>query len=155
MKEDVLKELPPKITQDYYCELSPLQKRLYEDFSRTHMPNGIEDGMETQQHIFQALRYLQNVCNHPKLVLTSLHPEFAKITHELAQTNSSLNDIQHAAKLPALRYKSECIMSYDCICNMLQFFSNLGNFFKTVALDACLWIQIQYCHNTELSYSVN
>ncbi|XP_077293659.1 histone acetyltransferase 1 isoform X2 [Arctopsyche grandis] len=103
MKEDVLKELPPKITQDYYCELSPLQKRLYEDFSRTHMPNGIEDGMETQQHIFQALRYLQNVCNHPKLVLTSQHPEFANITHELAQSNSSLNDIQHAAKLPALR----------------------------------------------------
>lgn len=25
MKEDVLKELPPKIIQDYYCDLSPLQ----------------------------------------------------------------------------------------------------------------------------------
>ena len=25
MKEDVLKDLPPKIIQDYYCELSPLQ----------------------------------------------------------------------------------------------------------------------------------
>ncbi len=25
MKEDVLKDLPPKIIQDYYCDLSPLQ----------------------------------------------------------------------------------------------------------------------------------
>ena len=24
-KEDVLKDLPPKIMQDYYCDLSPLQ----------------------------------------------------------------------------------------------------------------------------------
>ena len=25
VKEDVLQDLPPKIIQDYYCELSPLQ----------------------------------------------------------------------------------------------------------------------------------
>ena len=25
MKEDVLQDLPPKIIQDYYCQLSPLQ----------------------------------------------------------------------------------------------------------------------------------
>jgi len=25
MKEDVLQDLPPKIIQDYYCELTPLQ----------------------------------------------------------------------------------------------------------------------------------
>lgn len=25
MKEDVLQDLPPKIIQDYYCTLSPLQ----------------------------------------------------------------------------------------------------------------------------------
>lgn len=102
MKEDVLQELPPKITQDYYCDLSPLQKRLYEDFSKVHMPNGIQSG-DSKQHIFQALRYLQNVCNHPKLVLSSQHPEFLKITQELSQENSTLDDIQHSAKLPALK----------------------------------------------------
>lgn len=104
VKEDVLKELPPKITQDYYCELSPLQKRLYEDFSKTHMPNGIQEGVKNHHHIFQALRYLQNVCNHPKLVLTPQHPEYAKITSGLAVDKSSLNDINHSAKLPALKY---------------------------------------------------
>ena len=28
LKEDVLHDLPPKIIQDYYCELSPLQVSL-------------------------------------------------------------------------------------------------------------------------------
>ena len=29
LKEDVLQDLPPKIIQDYYCELSPLQVSHY------------------------------------------------------------------------------------------------------------------------------
>ena len=33
VKEDVLQELPPKIVQDHYCELSWLQARLYDTFS--------------------------------------------------------------------------------------------------------------------------
>lgn len=49
VKEDVLKELPPKITQDYYCELSPLQRELYEDCSRQHMPTA----MTQHTHVFQ------------------------------------------------------------------------------------------------------
>jgi len=28
MKEDVLQDLPPKIIQDYFCQLSPLQVNL-------------------------------------------------------------------------------------------------------------------------------
>ncbi|XP_059051524.1 TATA-binding protein-associated factor 172 [Achroia grisella] len=99
VKEDVLKELPPKITQDYYCELSPLQRRLYEHFSREHMPQGIT----SHTHVFQALHYLQNVCNHPKLVLTADHPEAAKVAQQLATQRSNLDDIEHSAKLPALK----------------------------------------------------
>jgi TATA-binding protein-associated factor len=34
-KEAVLKDLPPKILQDIFVEPSPLQRRLYEDFSRS------------------------------------------------------------------------------------------------------------------------
>ena len=37
MKEDVLSDLPPKITQDYVCELSPLQVQLYEDFAKARV----------------------------------------------------------------------------------------------------------------------
>lgn len=44
MKEDVLDDLPPKITQDYYCELSPLQEQLYEDFSKSQAHQTLQVG---------------------------------------------------------------------------------------------------------------
>ncbi|CAG9584894.1 unnamed protein product [Danaus chrysippus] len=100
VKEDVLRELPPKITQDYYCDLSPLQRRLYEHFSKEHMP---QEATHSHTHVFQALHYLQNVCNHPKLVLMDSHPETSRVTQQLAAAGSSLDDIQHGAKLPALK----------------------------------------------------
>ncbi|XP_011210299.2 TATA-binding protein-associated factor 172 [Bactrocera dorsalis] len=112
VKEDVLTDLPPKITQDLLCELSPLQERLYEDFSRTHLNShwkdclqslGDSDSISKKAHIFHDLRYLQNVCNHPKLVLTPKHSEYGKITLELQKQQSSLDDIEHSAKLPALK----------------------------------------------------
>lgn len=108
MKEDVLKDLPPKITQDYYCELSPLQKQLYEDFAKSKAHQTLSETANANQppntsHIFQALRYLQSVCNHPKLALNSKHPQFEKISKELKAQNSSLSDISHAAKFPALK----------------------------------------------------
>ncbi|CAG4975547.1 unnamed protein product [Colias eurytheme] len=100
VKEDVLRELPPKITQDYYCELSPLQRSLYEHFSKRHMSHDVP---HSRTHVFQALHYLQNVCNHPKLVLSAEHPELARVQRQLAAQNSSLDDIHHSAKLPALK----------------------------------------------------
>ena len=113
MKEDVLKDLPPKIMQDYYCELSPLQSELYEDFSRSKTKQNLQTTIKnsgdksdeniSSSHIFQALQYLRKVCNHPKLVLTSQHPKYESITQQLQQQNSSLSDINHASKLCALR----------------------------------------------------
>lgn len=107
MKEDVLKDLPPKITQDYICELSPLQEQLYEDFSRSQAHQSLQDSLSlpshNNTHIFQALRYLQNVCNHPKLVLTQQHPEYERVMAMLSQQGTSMDDIQHACKLPALK----------------------------------------------------
>lgn len=97
VKEDVLKELPAKITQDYYCELSPLQRKLYEHCSKAHPTT------KNTPHVFQALHYLQNVCNHPKLVLSPDHPAHALLMQELSSQRSSLDDINHAAKLPALK----------------------------------------------------
>jgi len=58
--------------------------------------------MPTKTHIFQALRYLQNVCNHPKLVLRQSE-ELTQVASQLALSNSSLDDIEHSAKLPALK----------------------------------------------------
>lgn len=106
-KEDVLKDLPPKIMQDYYCDLSVLQKTLYEDFKlgmaagpigNVSLSNNPQRG-----HVFEALRYLRNVCNHPKLVLSAKHPQYRKVSHMLNQQHSNLADIQHSAKLVALK----------------------------------------------------
>ncbi|XP_053667652.1 TATA-binding protein-associated factor 172 [Anopheles marshallii] len=115
VKEDVLTDLPPKITQDLLCELSPLQERLYEDFSRMHLHSSdIRECLENidgqmagpankKTHVFQALRYLQNVCNHPKLVLSPSHPEYQMIVGEFTRNGSSMDDIDHSAKLPVLK----------------------------------------------------
>ncbi|XP_068240504.1 TATA-binding protein-associated factor 172 [Palaemon carinicauda] len=115
LKEDVLQDLPPKITQDYYCELSPLQEQLYEDFARTQANQNITDALripdlggeesapKAQSHVFQALQYLRKVCNHPKLVIKPQHPEYERMTAKLKESNSSLSDISHSAKLPALK----------------------------------------------------
>jgi TATA-binding protein-associated factor len=49
------------------------------------------------------ISYLQNVCNHPKLVLKPHHPEYANIISDLQRNSTNLNDIEHSAKLPALK----------------------------------------------------
>ncbi|XP_059214862.1 TATA-binding protein-associated factor 172 isoform X2 [Centropristis striata] len=116
MKEDVLQDLPPKIIQDYYCNLSPLQVQLYEDFAKSRAKASVEDSISNSSteeeekpklkatgHVFQALQYLRKLCNHPSLVLTSQHPEYKRITEQLASQNSSLRDLQHAPKLSALK----------------------------------------------------
>ncbi|XP_061600766.1 TATA-binding protein-associated factor 172 isoform X3 [Cololabis saira] len=116
MKEDVLQDLPPKIIQDYYCNLSPLQVQLYEDFAKSRAKASVDDSismasgdeeekpkLKATGHVFQALQYLRKLCNHPSLVLTSQHPEYKHITEQLAGQNTSLRDIQHAPKLSALK----------------------------------------------------
>lgn len=115
MKDDVLKDLPPKIIQDYYCELSELQSQLYEDFAKSRVRESLECSVNSWDskpeantdmnfsHVFQALQYLRKVCNHPKLILTSQHPQYESVLNRLREQNSSLNDINHAAKLCALK----------------------------------------------------
>ena len=106
LKEDVLADLPPKIIQDYYCDLSKLQQELYETFAKSQadtMTETVAKGKSEKQHIFQALQYMRKLCNHPSLVLQPSHPKYEKIMADLAQKKSSIKDIHHAPKLMALR----------------------------------------------------
>ncbi|KAJ3196679.1 btaf1 RNA polymerase II, B-TFIID transcription factor-associated, 170kDa [Irineochytrium annulatum] len=119
MKEDVLHDLPPKIIQDYYVDLSDLQKRLYEDFGKTQgsamakadLGTAVEGKKDakgkgkagTGTHVFQALQYLRKLCNHPSLVLTPKHPQYEKISKQMAADGDSIDDIKHAPKIAALR----------------------------------------------------
>lgn len=73
-KEDVLKELPPKIEQYNYCYLEPSQNILYQEIL-ANVRNEIfkvvkEQGFaKSQIHILAGLTKLRQVCNHPNLLL--------------------------------------------------------------------------------------
>lgn len=120
LKEDVLSDLPPKIIQDYYCELSDLQKQLYQDFAKKQknvVIKGLDDTTETtiteepegKTHIFQALQYMRKLCNHPALVLSPNHPQQRQVEDYLKQTKMDLHDIANAPKLGSLR-----TLLYEC-----------------------------------------
>ena len=106
LKDDVLDELPPKIMQDYYCVLTPLQKRLYEDFQSEMSSNGNlgSSGGKSSggTHVFTALNYMRRLCSHPKLVLSRDHPEYEAVHNELRSEGKTINDIDSSAKLVGL-----------------------------------------------------
>lgn len=135
LKEDVLNDLPPKIIQDYYCELSDLQRYLYDDFAKSKGGVSATDMVKTntagegQRHIFQSLQYLRKLCNHPALVLKDKDAIDAALRHVPGGTKTLLNDIQHAPKLQALR--SGALQFYDLLNGYV---THVGNFFSTVAL---------------------
>lgn len=107
LKEEVLNDLPPKILQNYYCDPSDLQKRLFEDFfkkERKTVENSVGSGdKEAKQHIFQALQYMRKLCNSPALVVKEGNKQYDAIQKQLAASKSSLRDVAHAPKLGALR----------------------------------------------------
>ena len=107
LKEEVLDDLPPKILQNYYCDLSDLQKKLFDDFAKKEKKaladKAGSDSKEAKQHIFQALQYMRKLCNSPSLVVKEDHKQYTAIQGLLARQNSSLRDVAHAPKLTALR----------------------------------------------------
>ncbi|RKP39699.1 SNF2 family N-terminal domain-containing protein [Dimargaris cristalligena] len=118
MKEDVLSDLPPKIIQDYYCDLSDIQRQLYEDFSNSKTTQVIRRSLETGEsysalaapepvvqpaHVFQALQYLRKLVNHPLLVLNPKHAQYDTVMAQLRANQQQLRDLVHAPKLLALR----------------------------------------------------
>ncbi|KAF6005714.1 TATA-binding protein-associated factor mot1 [Brettanomyces bruxellensis] len=107
LKEDVLSDLPPKIIQDYYCELSSLQKQLYHDFISKQKGSVKKDISTSNQggkkHIFQVLQYMRKLCNSPALVVTPNHPQYNDVKSYLGKYNMDLRDIHYAPKLMALK----------------------------------------------------
>ncbi|KAI1777650.1 hypothetical protein F4818DRAFT_447796 [Hypoxylon cercidicola] len=107
LKEEVLDDLPPKILQNYYCDLSDLQKKLFEDFSKRQGKKISEeagrDDKEAKQHIFQALQYMRKLCNSPALVMTPKNKLYEDTQRFLAKQGTSIEDPSHAPKLTALK----------------------------------------------------
>lgn len=59
---------------------------LYEDFRTRHSATLLSTSCTSTGndphggHVFEALRYLRNVCNHPKLVLNQRHPLYTTVS---------------------------------------------------------------------------
>lgn len=73
-KADVLTDLPEKIEEIAYCDLSLEQQELYVEVA-TNMRNTLYHDLKNSSkplsfvHIFSALSRLKQICNHPALVL--------------------------------------------------------------------------------------
>uniref|UniRef100_A0A5K3ESK6 TATA-binding protein-associated factor n=1 Tax=Mesocestoides corti TaxID=53468 RepID=A0A5K3ESK6_MESCO len=115
LKEDVLQDLPPKVIQDYLCNMTPLQLKLYETFSKTEegqhalSPPYSNDPSSARSGPggFRSIKYLLAVCNHPSLVLAPAHPLYGWAVDRLASgvwgISDDLNNVQLSGKLVALR----------------------------------------------------
>ncbi|RAK71016.1 DNA-binding ATPase [Aspergillus fijiensis CBS 313.89] len=107
LKEEVLNDLPPKIIQNYYCDPSELQKKLFEDFSKKEQKE-LADKLGSseksdKEHIFQALQYMRRLCNSPALVVKEGHKQYNEVQQYLTTKHSNIRDVSHAPKLSALR----------------------------------------------------
>lgn len=118
LKEDVLSDLPPKIIQDYYCELSPMQKAIFDDFTQSQVSKQVTSEVQSnasgegQKHVFQSLQYLRKLCNHPALVLKDAEAA-AQVAekHQIKLGPTGLRDICHAPKMEALRQVSNLLVA--------------------------------------------
>jgi superfamily II DNA or RNA helicase len=68
-KAQVLPELPPKIVDKRYCELTPEQRAIYRsviDSRAMPLRAQLRSGAKVPYiHVFAALNYLKQICNHP------------------------------------------------------------------------------------------
>jgi TATA-binding protein-associated factor len=108
LKEEVLDDLPPKILQNYYCDLSELQRNLFDDFTKRQgkeiQSKAGNADRESKQHIFQALQYMKKLCNSPALVVKGPTNKAYEPTQQyLKKNNTTIEDIVHAPKLGALK----------------------------------------------------
>jgi len=75
----VLKELPPKVIQDYSCTMPALQFKAHMAIERVHPFADIMQGGKKEkkkQNVLQNLILHRKVCNHPMLVKHDLKSEF-------------------------------------------------------------------------------
>jgi TATA-binding protein-associated factor len=108
LKEEVLDDLPPKILQNYYCDLSELQRNLFDDFTRRQgqeiQAKAGNADRDSKQHIFQALQYMKKLCNSPAMVVKGPANKAYEPTQQyLKKHNTTIDDIVHAPKLGALK----------------------------------------------------
>ena len=116
-KDQVLKDLPPKIIQDVTCEQSKLQAALLKDFDGKSLEEGLKNlqgsTSDNKGHVFQSLHFLRKVCSHPIMVLdenNEAHREAVEASlgkGAATEWNQAMRRIasglEHSPKLSALK----------------------------------------------------
>lgn len=112
-KDQVLKDLPPKVLQDIMCDPSPLQTMLLNDFNGTGLVeslSSLESSPDSKAHIFQELGYLRKLCSHPLFVLDGDKESHRRALMECvgvsdwdAAVKLVRDNLEHSPKLAALK----------------------------------------------------
>jgi len=89
-KDQVLKDLPPKIIQDVFVDLTEAQRKMYDSFESSEAKNQAVEAIQSggsgdgdAQHVFQTLQYLRKLCSHPRLVAGDGTKKAAKLDPEM------------------------------------------------------------------------
>jgi TATA-binding protein-associated factor len=113
LKQDVLKELPDKIIQDYICEMTPIQKDLHKFIE--DMEQKKQKGNNMTLKLFDLMR---KACNYPALLLNEETIINSKEFHNRPQV--SFTDINSTGKLKSLEdifislnFEEQEITDYD------------------------------------------
>lgn len=64
--KDIINELPEKITNDVYCNLTTKQAALYQETLNVHMKSiEKEEGIYRRGRVLELINALKQICNHP------------------------------------------------------------------------------------------
>ena len=115
-KDQVLKDLPPKIIQDVFVDLTAAQRRLYDTFETSGAKEDVSKALSSggggadnsggnggSVHVFQALQYLRKLCSHPRLVDGSLNEKSSAKSVAKRIADGSDNDMNWSPKFEALK----------------------------------------------------
>jgi len=118
-KDQVLKDLPPKIIQDVTCEQSKLQAALLKDFDSKSLEESLKNASDASErkenkgHVFQSLHFLRKVCSHPVMVLDENNESHREAVEETLGKDAAddwnaamqriATGLQHSPKLAALK----------------------------------------------------
>ena len=97
MKTDkaIIKDLPDKVEQNSYCNLTPEQATLYQAVVRK-LEAGLKgaEGIERQGLMLSTLMRLKQICNHPAQFLQDGSKFAEKRSHKLARVCEMLDEVE-------------------------------------------------------------
>jgi len=127
LKQDVLKELPDKIIQDYICEMTQVQKELYAYWDNIYSSIGVankddkskessssnkkQSAVNTKkaakkdhpsQPVLKIIDSMRKICNYPGLLLNTSASNGKEAQQKLENYKDKISDFNCSGKLKAL-----------------------------------------------------